>query len=334
LVTFGLWICNSPFARISMDADQKQQSPLPVLLKGILYSNIFAAVAFTLAYTAMNLNRDIGGIISWAEFVLVPVAMGAIAMKQWRRIQKSKWWILLYAVINTLVAIALSALFMGEGVICLIIVSPLLLGFMWVGVLVGNYVLWRSNNTIIKASTVLIYMVLFLIDVFSYHGYSNMVSDELVIHAPPSVVWQYVAAHPLNEAKSEYWLFDVGLPRPVQSTISADSVGAERKCIFSNGATFDEVIVQNDRDSVFTFDIVKQPVDPEIIGHINIERGQFILQGNTDGTTTLIGNSWYTLKVYPAWYYDLWAVDVTRNVHLRVMYHIKRLAEHDVQVYR
>ena len=65
-------------------------------------------------------------------------------------------------------------------------------------------------------------------------------------------------------------------------------------------------------------------------GHIQILRGQFILKVNPDGSTRLIGKSWYRLRVYPAWYYGLWAEDITRQVHLRVMKHIKRLAENDV----
>ncbi len=34
--------------------------------------------------------------------------------------------------------------------------------------------------------------------------------------------------------------------------------------------------------------------------------------------------------VYPSWYYNLWAEDITREVHLLVMNHIKSLAENDV----
>jgi hypothetical protein len=152
----------------------------------------------------------------------------------------------------------------------------------------------------------------------------------LTIKAPREQVWQYVAAHPVNHSKPAYWLFRMGLPAPVQSTMTGWGVGATRKCIFSNGATFDEVVVESVADSVFTFDIVTQPRDPEIIGHIDIRRGQFVLRDNGDGTTTLTGTSWYKLYVFPAWYYDLWAEDITREVHLRVMHHIKALAEKNV----
>ena len=61
--------------------------------------------------------------------------------------------------------------------------------------------------------------------------------------------------------------------------------------------------------------------------YIDIQRGQFLLKDNGDGTTLLTGNSWYQLYVFPVWYYDIWAKSITRNVHLRVMDHIKILSE-------
>jgi hypothetical protein len=80
---------------------------------------------------------------------------------------------------------------------------------------------------------------------------------------------------------------------------------------------------------LLTFQIVEQPHDPELLGHLTLHRGQFQLMDNNDGTTTLIGRSWYTLHMRPLWYFDWWTRDVTSHVHLRVMEHIKTLAEGD-----
>ena len=299
------------------------------IFKGILFSNLFAIVAFAIAYGITNWNEDIGGILSFSEFVLVPIGMGIIAMKFWIETKFRLLALLPYAILNTLIAIALSALFMGEGIICIIIVSPLVLAFMWIGVLIGKYIL-PKNRTRLRASTLLLLIILFVYDTFSEHHYINEVTDEMTINAPPERVWKYVAEHPVNTTRPDYWLFKVGLPSPVQSIVTGDTVGSERKCIFSNGATFDELVVESKHARRYTFDICKQPEDPEIIGHIEIRRGQFILEGNADGTTRLVGKSWYRLKVYPVWYYGIWAEDITREVHLRVMEHIRILAENDV----
>ena len=117
------------------------------------------------------------------------------------------------------------------------------------------------------------------------------------------------------------------MPSPRATTVTGYYQGAGRKCIFSNGYIFDEKIVTYQENKDLTFDITGQPRDPEIMGHIDILRGQFLLKDNGNGTTTLTGNSWYRLYVFPTWYYDIWARSITRNVHLRVMEHIKQLSE-------
>ena len=313
-----------------MNENNPSTSPVSNLIfKGILFSNLFAIVAFAIAYAITNWNEEIGGILSFSEFVLVPIGMGIIAMKFWIETKSRLLALFPYAILNTLIAIALSALFMGEGIICIIIVSPLVLVFMWIGILIGKYIL-PKNRTRLRASTLLLLITLFVYDTFSEHHYINEVTDEMTINAPPERVWKYVAEHPANTSASDYWLFKAGLPSPIQSIVTGDTVGSERKCIFSNGATFDELVVESEHAKRYTFDIYKQPHDPEIIGHIEILRGQFILEGNADGTTRLVGKSWYRLKVYPVWYYDIWAEDITREVHLRVMEHIRILAENDV----
>lgn len=300
-----------------------------LILKGIALSNAFAFAAFALAYVTTYLSEDAGGVLSFAEFVLVPIGMGIISMQIWSKTGKRITALLVYALLNTVIALGLSALFMGEGVICLIIVSPLIFAFMWVGMLIAKYLLKRDRQRA-RISTIVVFIFLFVVDTLSEHNYTNVVTDVVTIDAPRDIVWKYVAAHPVNTSEPDYWLFKVGLPDPVQSTVTADTVGALRKCIFSNGATFDEVVVESVPHKVYTFDVTRQPADPEIIGHIEIMRGQFILEENPDGSTRLTGKSWYRLMVSPAWYYDLWAEDITREVHIRVMKHIKTLAENDV----
>lgn len=306
-------------------------SPTPGtrILKGIVFSNVFALISFAVAYTITNRNDEAGTVLVFSEFVLVPIAMGIIAMKYWMGARKSLWALVPYTLLNTTIALLLAYLFMNEGYICLLIVSPLIVAFMWIGVLVGKYVLPGQNQKL-KVSTFSILILLFIHDTFSEHDYRNVVADQITINAPVDVVWKYVASHPVNTTVPDYWLFKAGLPQPIQSTVSGDTVGSYRKCVFSNGATFDEEVVEVIKPSVYTFDIVKQPEDPEIIGHIEIRRGQFLLRENPDGTTRLIGKSWYKLRVYPVWYYDLWAEDITRQVHIRVMKHIKTLAENDI----
>ena len=104
-------------------------------------------------------------------------------------------------------------------------------------------------------------------------------------------------------------------------------MNAERQCIFSHGAIFKERVVELVPLAKLTFEIVESPQDPELVGHLTPHRGQFVLHDNADGTTTLIGSTWYTLHVRPLWYFNFWTQHIFRSVHLRVMEDIRHRAE-------
>jgi uncharacterized protein YndB with AHSA1/START domain len=290
---------------------------------GFLLSNAFGMAAIGISKLLM---KDFNGTLIFSEFVIVPFLMGIVSAWFWRNINFGSRQLAAWSCYNTLIAILLSALILKEGVICLIIVSPLLMAFIIMGSSVG-YKMFKKNNQTLNVSVFVMLFGVFILDSLSVHHYENKVADTMVINAPPAEVWKYVVAYKRIETPDKYWLFRIGMPSPVQSTAEGYYLGAKRKCIFSNGYVFDEKIVTYDENKDLTFDITNQPRDPEIMGHIDILRGQFLLKDNHDGTTTLTGNSWYRLYVFPVWYYDIWAESVTRNVHLRVMEHIKELSE-------
>ncbi|RYD81501.1 MAG: hypothetical protein EOP53_06205 [Sphingobacteriales bacterium] len=294
---------------------------------GFLAAHIFAIVVS--AATKFLFNDDSGSgaaTLIGSEFILIPIVMGIISSYFWRDIKLSTGKRLSYAFYHLLLLCAWSWAVLMEGYICLIIVSPLVWTFVVVGIYIGYY-MFRQNNNTMNFSIISLVLAIFVVDVLSKHEFINEVSDTIIIHAPAAKVWEKVAEYEPIDKKPDYWLFSIGMPDPVQSTVSAHKVGASRKCIFSNGYVFDEVMTVYEPEKNLTFDVTNQPRDPEIMGHIDILRGQFLLKDNGDGTTTLTGNSWYKLHVFPAWYYNIWAESITRNVHLRVMDHIKILCE-------
>jgi hypothetical protein len=293
------------------------------LLQGLIISNV---VVLIIIWINNMLHSQKDGVLVFSEFVILPLLMGVISAWFWRDLNLKSRLLIWYSILNGFLAILLSYIFLREGTICLIIVSPLIFAFVITGAFIGK-AMFRKNNQTLNVSIVSILLVVFTVDSISDHHYRNMVSDEMIVKATPEKIWKNVVAFEKIKQPNAYWLFKAGMPSPMQTTVTAHKKGAGRKCIFSNGYVFDEKIVTFDINKDLTFDITGQPEDPEIMGHINIERGQFLLKDNGDGTTTLVGNSWYSLKVFPIWYYDLWAESITRNVHLRVMDHIKALSE-------
>lgn len=293
---------------------------------GVAAANLSAVVLIGLGQWLGAKSGTAAGIFISSDFTLVPVVMGLVSAFFWKDLRLTTLEYFLFSLLTSGLGLVSGGVFMGEGVICLLIVSPLLLCFVFLGALLGRW-LFQYNNTRLNLSLMPLALAWLTLDVFSPHHYENAVTDTVVIHASPAQVWTHLAAVPPIAEPPQFWLFRLGLPYPTQATVTGTGVGADRRCIFSRDCVFEERITEWQPGHKLTFDVISQPRDPEILGHARVLRGQFRLRGNADGTTTLYGTSWYALYVYPAWYYDLWARSIARQVHLRVMDHIKTLCE-------
>jgi hypothetical protein len=302
--------------------------PIWQMLLGMLVGN---AVGGALLYAGILLlgaygsgNKDL---LIWPSLILLPLIVGLVAAWFWRRLNRSIAISFLDALWTLLVSIAAAAIILREGVVCLVIVSPLVYVLLFTGILVGR-VWFRPNYSNLRL-TIFPLLALATLGESLYHSDQQaVVTDSILIHAHPAKIWPHVLAFPEIPDAPGYWVFRLGLPYPTQTTNGGNFVGADRQCMFSNGIVIKEHVAEFVPNEKLAFDVAEQPTDPEAYGHITLHRGQFVLRDNHDGTTTLIGSSWYTLHVRPRWYFDLWTADMTRAVHLRVMNHIKRLAEH------
>ncbi len=315
--------------RVSGYAERWQamlHNPRAAILTGIVASNGLALVVMLLTSLILSLSGSDTGLFVASEFVLLPMLMGGVCAYFWQEAKLSRAAHLAYGTLNSIVALLLAFVFLREGVVCLLMASPLLIVFNMLGGWIGRKI-FKARRSRLNATLVPLALTLFLGDSLAPHHFANCESDRIVIHASPARVWQYIVDYPANHAPSDYWLSSLGLPAPVQSTTTGHVVGATRRCIFTGGITFDEKITVVKPERELDFDVTTQPNHPEVIGHLTLEKGQFLLTDNHDGTTTVTGTSWYKLNVYPVSYYDLWTQDVIRHVHLRVMRHIKMLAE-------
>ena len=275
----------------------------------------------------LSLAKDqFGAVLAYPSFIVLPLIVGLVAAWFWRRLNRSLAITFLDALWVSLLGIAASAAVLREGVVCLVIVFPALYAFILSGLLLGR-IWFRQNHTTLQLSIFPFLILLTLTDAFYGSEQRAVVTDEIVIQAPAEKVWRHVLAFSEIPDRPDYWIFRLGLPYPTQTTNGGNFVGADRQCMFSDGIVIKERVAEFVPRERLTFDIVEQPTHPEAYGHITLHRGQFVLHDNGNGTTTLTGSSWYTLHVRPLWYFDLWTRDMTRAVHLRVMNHIRRLAE-------
>jgi hypothetical protein len=287
-------------------------------------------VAGGLCFGVMKLAEMSGkgdvGEVAMASMFLIPLLSGLVAAWFWRRLDFGIGDFALHSIWTCLLGLGGAAVLFREGIVCLVMVSPLYYVLMFAGAAVGR-LLFRPDWTKLQVSVLPLLALATVAEPFVRADERAVVTDEIRINAPPSKVWPNVLAFREITAPPRYWIFQLGLPAPMKTTNGGNFVGADRQCIFSDGIVIKERVAEFEPEMKLTFDVTEQPKHPEAYGHITLHRGQFVLRDNHDGTTTLTGSSWYTLHVRPRWYFELWTRDMTRAVHLRVMEHIRRLAE-------
>src|SRR4051812_31114298 len=82
----------------------------------------------------------------YPSLLLVPMAMGIIAAYIWRPLELRIWGYLLCALLTVVLCIAGAYLFLKEGAICLIIVSPVLWIGLFAGSLIGRILFKKLDN--------------------------------------------------------------------------------------------------------------------------------------------------------------------------------------------
>lgn len=292
---------------------------------GLLYAGL-TMLFFNLPSAFRSQAFGIFGIVGLPSFILIPLFGGLVAGYCWRRLNPGIGATALGALGMMLLGLGGAAVAFREGIICLLIVSPLFYTMTFSGALLGR-VWFKSERTRLRLC-ILPLAVLFTAGEFlTRSDRPGVVTDEILIHATPAKVWPNLTAFPAIQAPPDFWMFHLGLPCPVETTSEGDFVGADRRCIFSDDMVFTERVTRLVPHENLTFDIVELPRHPELIGHVTPHRGQFLLRDNGDGSTTLTGSTWYTLHVRPLWYFDWWTQYIFRAVHLRVMEDIRRRAE-------
>jgi hypothetical protein len=292
--------------------------------KGIGMGTLAGAGLFALALAIPLLSQQLR-ILSAPSLLLSPFLVGFVAARYWSEVQFGIRDSLLHSLTCTLFAFTLAAIAFHEGIVCLLILAPIYYVAVLSGALTGR--VWFRKRGRLNSFAIPVLALIVVGEPALRSPHTGVVTDQIRINAPPSKVWPHVLAFDTIPGAPNYWLFYVGLPYPTRTTNSGNFVGADRACQFSGGAVFKEKIAEFEPNHLFTFDIVEMPADPELIGHLDAHRGQFELRDNHDGTTTLVGRTWYSLHVRPAWYFDWWTHDIFRAVHRRVMNNVKQLAD-------
>jgi hypothetical protein len=273
-------------------------------------------------------------------FIFMPVAMGFVSALVLENPENLSDRAL--AAFLSLVIAGTGLLGVGvEGMICLVMASPLAFGLSIAGAAFATE-LRRSRRRETRFSLLLL-LVLSSPLLMGAEAALDLedpvfpVSTSVEVDAPPEVVWKNVVSFSELPPPDD-WLFHAGIAHPLRAEIRGTGVGAVRYCVFSTGA-FVEPITVWDEPRRLAFTVTENPPamrelspwgdihPPHLEGFLVSHRGEFRLEPLPGGRTRLVGTTWYEHGLRPVWYWRLWSDWILHRIHRRVLDHVAHLSE-------
>ena len=274
-------------------------------------------------------------------FLGTPFVMGAITGFIYNCCYPTSDWETAKVTVMMFVAAAASVLFVGvEGLICILMASPLVLGLGLLGGRLGRVIALQLGRRqmppaflallVLPASTA-------LEPAHSTGRVSHEVRTSVEIAAAPERVWRHVIGFsPIQSPPG--LLFRLGIAEPRSARIAGAGVGAIRLCEFSTGA-FVEPITVWEPGRRLAFDVASSP--PPLVeltpyshlsplhlrGYLRSRKGEFRLVSLAGGRTRLEGSTWYEIEMAPEGYWQVVSDYLIHAIHRRVLEHIREEAE-------
>jgi hypothetical protein len=228
-----------------------------------------------------------------------------------------------------------------EGAICLLMAAPIWYALVVLGAVAGWGIqarpFGRADNPVVLLALLAASPGLIAAEsVARPEPELVAVVSAVDVDAPAEAVWRNVISFP-PLAEPDDWVFRTGVAYPVRADIEGRGPGAVRYCVFSTGA-FVEPIEDWREPELLRFRVEDQPEPmrewspytihpPHLHGFLVSHRGQFKLTPLPGGRTRLEGTTWYTNRMWPASYWQLWSDAIIRRIHLRVLRHIRTVSE-------
>ena len=274
------------------------------------------------------------GTYGWTIFVVFPVVAGGLSAWVFR---PATWLRALGTGALTLTGAASCFLLLGqEGLLCVLMSLPLAVPL---GAL-GSWLVYIAGSPRLRARSAAMLLLLPAASVtwdLKAPPPVYEVRTAIVVRATPVLVWRNVVTFSELPEPAE-WFFRAGLAYPKRARIEGSGPGAVRYCEFSTGA-FVEPIEVWDEPRLLRFRVTENPppmrewnpyadvVPRHLHGYLVSKRGQFRLTQLADGQTLLEGTTWYQHGLWPAEYWRWWSDAIIHRIHLRVLNHIRILAE-------
>jgi hypothetical protein len=297
-------------------------------LVGVLLLAVLAAGGFGLLHS---------GTYGFTIFILFPLVLGGLASWVYRPASASS--AAAAGALTVMVAVS-SLLILGlEGLGCIVMALPLAVPL---GVL-GACLMYRAQSSRVATGAGVAMLLLLPPSSLTWDVLARptlfKVHSAITIAASPELVWKHVITFSEMPEPQE-WFFRAGLAYPKRARIVGTGPGAIRYCEFSTGPFVEPIEVWNE-PRLLRFRVTENPapmnewspyaqvLPKHLHGYLISKHGQFQLTRLPNNHTLLEGTTWYQHGLWPGEYWRWWSDAIIHRIHLRVLNHIRILAEQE-----
>jgi hypothetical protein len=225
------------------------------------------------------------------------------------------------AMLSVLLFMFLAGLFLREGIICIVMATPIFLVFALVGALIGVLLDAWGGRQAPKLLSVILVVPLFTapIEAELTQATQNLrASQSIFINAPAQTVWQHIN-YPLNIEPTELrggFAYLMGVPYPIEARTLEEKIGAARTLVWQRGVQFTERITawEPHRHIAWTYQFTPDSFPPgSLDDHIAIGGRYFDLKSTAyslhpQGNGTRLSIDVHTsISTHFNWYAAWWA---------------------------
>ncbi|MFC7291538.1 hypothetical protein [Hirschia litorea] len=306
---------------------------------------ILALIASLVFYLiAEATSSDAGGsIIGLSVLLVLPYSLGAIIyLAMDPRGQKPELTTSI-PIILVFFVLALGALFMKEGVICVAMLVPLWWLFSWFGTLTVKALHNRYRARTKLHSTILIILPFLVLGIdSSTHAPTTHESVErsIIINAAPQDIWPHLLKMDDISDQEGQWNITQSLlqvHRPRAAIVVGEGLNAKRLAAWGDDITFEEHISHWDENNalrwnfVFPNDSVHKYTDRHISpdgAHLKIKEGGYILKPISPTQTRLTLDTQYAISTPVNTYGALWGELILGDIQTNILHIVKDRSEH------
>ena len=285
-----------------------------------------------------------GGLLMLCFLLLTPLALGAVTAHFTPRAADGWWRRIFGPFLAVLLFLGAALLFHLEGMICVLMISPLFILTSWAGAEVYRLLTDRDDsgprNTYVVAGFVLLpFLLAPLENQLGTPTAFRRVENSIIIKAPVAAVWRHIVrVAPISARELGPSPVDrIGFPRPVEATLSYEGVGGVRHATFERGVEFIETVDAWEPLRRISFSIKPNTatIPPTTFDeHVTVGgrffdvlRGTYELQPLGPGRTRLVLFSQQRLSTRLNPYAGLWTDYVMREIQGRILTVVARRSE-------